>query len=75
MRLNTNRRNAQNRNNMPRTAPTTLAETLSASAESQPMTLRVTHRQAIGITNEARFTATYFSGAVAGSRGRRFLNA
>ena len=55
-RLNTNRRNAQKRNNIARTAPTTLAETLSAITVSQSKTLRVTHRQAIGITNEAKLT-------------------
>jgi hypothetical protein len=54
--LKTNLRNAQNRNSMPIAAPTTLAEMLSASADCQSRTLRVTHRQAIGMLNEARFT-------------------
>ena len=55
-RLNTNRRNAQNRNSVASTAPTTLAATLSAITEDQSKTLRVIHRQAIGITNEAKLT-------------------
>ena len=55
-RLKTNLRNAQNRNSMPRAAPTTLAEMLSATADCQSRTLRVTHRQPIGMLNEARFT-------------------
>jgi hypothetical protein len=54
--LNTNLRKAQNRNAIPSTAPTTLAETLSASADSQPSQFRVTHRQAIGIAKDARLT-------------------
>jgi len=54
--LNTNRLNAQNRTTVANAAPTTLAEMLSASAESQFMTLRVSHRHPIGMTNEARFT-------------------
>ena len=36
--MKTNRRKAQNRNSIPRDAPSRLAETLSASTEFQPIT-------------------------------------
>jgi hypothetical protein len=55
--VKTKRRKAQNRNTVPSAAPTTLAETLSARADCQWSTLRVTHRQDIEITNDARLTS------------------
>ena len=54
--LKTNRRNAQNRNTVPSSEPIRLPDTLSATIDSQPSTLRENHRHAIGMLNDARVT-------------------
>ena len=65
----------QKRTRVASAAPITLAEMLSAISVSQPKTLRVTHRQAIGMTNDAKLTIEKFSRPPSGPVGRRCLKA